>query len=169
MQPERMDYVWKRSGLPQTMTGQPGARRRILFIEDSTADLLLFRFILQSNGVEYVDLQVVNRGDEAIQVVDTLSMSSPNYRPDLIVLDLNLPCESGLDVLKRLRQYTNLDNIPVVVMTGSANLADREAAAAYGISAYLVKSLGLNQAIALGKTIKRVLTGLDNDEIANKR
>jgi len=151
------------------MTGQPGARRRILFIEDSTADLLLFRFILQSNGVENVDLQVVTRGDEAIQVVDTLSTSSPNYRPDLIVLDLNLPCESGLDVLKRLRQYTNLDNIPVVVMTGSANLADREAAAAYGISAYLVKSLGLNQAIALGKTIKRVLTGLDNDEIANKR
>ena len=151
------------------MTGQPGARRRILFIEDSTADLLLFRFILQSNGVENVDLQVVTRGDEAIQVVDTLSTSSPNYRPDLIVLDLNLPCESGLDVLKRLRQYTDLDNIPVVVMTGSANLADREAAAAYGISAYLVKSLGLNQAIALGKTIKRVLTGLDNDEIANKR
>jgi CheY-like chemotaxis protein len=141
------------------MTDQSDARRRILFIEDSTADLLLFRFILQSNGVENVDLQVVTRGDEAMQVIDVLSTSPPVDRPDLIVLDLNLPCESGLDVLKRLREHTDLDRIPVVVMTGSANVADRQAAAAFGISAYLVKSLGLNQAIALGKTIKRVLAG----------
>jgi CheY-like chemotaxis protein len=143
----------------QAMTEQASARRRILFIEDSTADLLLFRFILKSNGVENVDLQVVTRGDEAIQIINSLSTAPENERPDLVVLDLNLPCESGLDVLKRLRRHASLEALPVVVMTGSTNLADRQAAAACGVSAYLVKSSDLSQAIALGKTIKRVLTG----------
>src|SRR5262245_1486940 len=95
-------------------------RYRVLFIEDNPADLLLFRFVLNANNVENVDLQVVNRGDDALRMVESMANGKGPTIPDLIILDLSLPVVDGLEILKRLRTHRRFDEVPVIVITGSS-------------------------------------------------
>jgi CheY-like chemotaxis protein len=142
---------------PESAPHSTPRRFRILIIEDNTADLLLFRYILYANDLDNVDLQGVKRGDEALELIQSI-VDREAALPDLVILDLNLPVVDGFEILKHLRSQSLFDLVPVIVMSGSDRAEDREQAAELGASDYVVKTSNLEAMIALGIMIRRKLT-----------
>lgn len=116
----------------------------ILLIEDNPGDALLVRESMR-------DLKLRNRlhhvrdGDEAMRFLRRKGEHEAAVRPDLILLDLNLPGMSGREVLAAIKGDAKLDVIPIVVMTSSS--AERDIVESYEIGAncYVTKPLDLDQ------------------------
>lgn len=108
----------------------------ILLVEDSPTDVILTREALASAHLLH-NLQVASRGEDALAMLYDPDVA----RPELILLDLNLPGISGLEVLARVKQDPDLRSIPVVALTTSA--ADGDVTAAYRgyVNAYVRKPL----------------------------
>ncbi len=100
----------------------------LLLVEDNPSDVLLIREALRRCPVP-ADVVIAYDGEQAL-------VSLAKFRPDLIVLDLNLPRLSGLGVLRALKDASG---IPVAVFTGSDVPEDRKAALELGASEYLTK------------------------------
>ncbi len=98
------------------MTPQGGAD--VLLVEDNPADVRLFREALRQHG-PLVRLAVVDNGEDALRYVRGEPPFSGSTRPDLIILDLNLPRRDGREVLAYLKSDPDLLRIPVVVLTTS--------------------------------------------------
>jgi len=112
----------------------------ILLVEDSEGDILLTKKALQ-RGKFRNNLHVVRDGEEAIEY-----LSSPDMvRPDLILLDLNLPRVNGQEVLKFTKTTEALKRIPVIVLTTSES--DKDVLQTYDLHAngYIVKPVDVNQ------------------------
>ena len=112
---------------------------RLLLVEDNPIDARATLKALKNLNVEYL-VEVVEDGDDAIEHLT--NGSKP--RPDLVLLDLNLPGRDGLDVLDRVKGDPNLRRIPIVVLTTSANDADVLGAYDLGANAYINKPIDLN-------------------------
>lgn len=90
----------------------------ILLVEDSPADAELARIGLgRSEGIG--ELHVVTHGDEAMQFLRNEPPFEAAPRPDLVLLDLDLPGKHGMEVLKEIRADDDLADVPVVVLTVS--------------------------------------------------
>lgn len=105
----------------------------ILLVEDFVGDTLLVQQVLAVCPVAY-KLHIARDGEQALQM-----LADPNLKPDLIILDLNLPRITGLGVMER---YHSKD-IPIVVFSGSLRESDREFALALGASEYVQKPIDL--------------------------
>lgn len=110
----------------------------ILLIEDNDADVEILRHTLQQEKV-MLTLSRARDGDEAMRYL----RNNSNPRPDLILLDLNMPHMDGREVLGELRVDPELDPIPVVVMTSSEEEKDIVRSYNLGAAAYVVKPLEL--------------------------
>ena len=110
----------------------------ILLVEDNAADARLTREALRIASVE-ARLRVACDGDEALGVLRRSRLGLDGPRPDLVLLDLNLPGRSGREVLAEIKADADLAALPVVVLTTSD--ADDDVAACYALhaNAYLVK------------------------------
>lgn len=128
--------------------------RRILVVEDNLSDVILLRHALEENGVR-CELETLNDGRKAIERVKTLAEAPP--RPDLFVLDLNLPCEDGLEVLARIRSVPVLWNVPVVILTNSDSPRERQRAEALGVRRYFSKPVNLEDLVHFGASLKEIL------------
>jgi chemotaxis family two-component system response regulator Rcp1 len=110
---------------------------QILLVEDSLSDIRLIREALKETPV-LVDITVAHDGVEA---TDYLRKAETELaaRPDLILLDLNLPRKNGLEVLAEIKASPTLKEIPVLIMTSSR--ADRDIKEAYRLNAncYIAK------------------------------
>lgn len=110
---------------------------QILLVEDSLSDIRLIREALKETPV-LVDITVAQDGVEA---TDYLRKAEAELaaRPDLVLLDLNLPRKNGLEVLAEIKASPNLKEIPVLIMTSSR--ADRDIKEAYRLNAncYIAK------------------------------
>ena len=120
----------------------------ILLVEDSAADARLMREALENLAIRN-RLHVVSDGVEATSFLHRLGRYADAPRPDLIILDLNLPKKDGLEVLAEVRADGNLKNIPVIIMTTSD--ADADVLAAYNSHAncYITKSADLDRFFAV--------------------
>ena len=92
----------------------------ILLVEDNMGDVLLFREAAEAAGLKH-ELQVVSDGLTAMQVILRYADIDQPRRPDLIVLDLNLPGRTGREVLKEMAGLPALRALPVAVLTTSAS------------------------------------------------
>ncbi len=110
----------------------------ILLVEDSPTDADLTRRAL-SRGEISSRLHHVMDGVDAMQFLKREGEHRNAVRPDLILLDLNMPRMNGREVLSRVKQDANLRNIPIVVLTTSNQ--ERDVLDSYGLSAnaYVVK------------------------------
>lgn len=126
---------------------------RIFLAEDNPGDVYLVRLALQEHGVDG-EVQVADHGDRALERLLALE---PAGRPDVILMDLNLPGRGGLDILAHLRESGGFAGVPVVVMTSSSATADREAAERLGVSHYFRKATHLDGFLELGRIVKRLL------------
>ncbi len=113
----------------------------ILLVEDSPAQQQLTRRALEDSSVA-AQLFVVDDGVEALKFLrreDTYSDATRSPRPDIILLDLNMPRMDGHAVLKHLKQDAKLATIPVTVLTTSNSDADAMECYASGANAFVPK------------------------------
>jgi CheY-like chemotaxis protein len=129
------------------------SRRRLLVIEDNPTDVLLLRRALSEHGVDY-DMVVVGDGEEAIEYLEQCKAEA---KPELIIVDLNLPKEDGLEVLKVYRSSPSFVETQVVILTSSDSPGERRRAEIVGVDAYLRKPIELDAFLALGGTFRKLL------------
>lgn len=127
-------------------------------MEDNKADIFLMREALESAQIE-ADLHIVNDGDKAIEFLKRAEADETAPRPAIILLDLNLPRKSGLEVLQFLRQTKTCAKAPVVVVTSSDSENDRMETARLGASGYFRKPSSYDAFIRIGEIIRDMLTG----------
>lgn len=104
---------------------------KILLVEDNHANRYLATFLLESHGFEV--LHAAN-GREAIEQAQTL-------RPDLILMDIQMPEMDGYTAASRMRELPELSSIPIVAVTSYAMAGDRERALKLGFVGYLEKPI----------------------------
>jgi CheY-like chemotaxis protein len=125
----------------------------LLLVEDSPGDVRLTIEALKEGRV-INHLTVVQDGEEAIAVLRRQGEYADAARPDLILLDLNLPRKGGLEVLAEIKEDPDLKQIPVVVLTTSQ--AEQDILRTYQLHAncYIVKPVDLNQFMNVVQAIK---------------
>ena len=95
-------------------------RRVILLVEDNPDDMELTRIAMMDAGLD-VDLEWVTDGSEALEYLQQQGTFSAARRPDLVLLDLNLPRLDGRELLRIVKADAGLCSIPVVVLTTSVD------------------------------------------------
>jgi len=125
----------------------------ILLVEDSPADVRLTQEALKEEKL-YVNLHVVRDGVQAMAFLHRQGEYAQAVRPDLILLDLNLPRKDGREVLQEIKEDDTLKAIPVVILTVSR--AEEDVARSYNLRAncYITKPLDLNQFSRVVKSIQ---------------
>jgi CheY-like chemotaxis protein len=124
----------------------------VLLVEDSPADVRLTKEALKEEKL-HVNLNVVNDGVEAMEFLRRGGKFAQAVRPDLILLDLNLPKKDGREVLKEIKCDEKLRSIPVVILTTSK--AEEDILKSYNqyANCYITKPLDLSQFSTVVKSI----------------
>jgi CheY-like chemotaxis protein len=110
----------------------------LLHVEDEDGAAFLFRNAVREAGISALVFRVSN-GEEALAFLRKAGPYANAQRPELMVLDLNLPKIDGLSVLTRMRNDESLKTIPVVVISTSSRPSDMEKAKSLGARRYIVK------------------------------
>ncbi|MGN5631673.1 response regulator [Streptomyces sp. AC154] len=131
---------------------QPAQPIEVLLVEDDPGDELMTREAFEDNKIRNT-LHVVRDGQEALDFLYRRGQYGEAPRPDLILLDLNLPRYDGRQVLEQIKQDQELSLIPVVVLTTSS--AEEDILRSYKLhaNAYVTKPVDLDQFIAAVRQI----------------
>jgi chemotaxis family two-component system response regulator Rcp1 len=111
---------------------------KVLLVEDNDADVDLTRETFESSALN-VELTVASDGVEAIDILTGRTSTRTAVRPDLILLDLNLPKVDGRQVLLAIKDDRDLKNIPVVVLTSSDAESDVLTSYQLGANCFITK------------------------------
>jgi len=110
--------------------------KKILIVEDNPQSMKVLMMALRPHG--YTLLEAAD-GEEALKVV------SSGERPDLIIMDIQLPKIDGLEVTRRLRQMPEFSHIPIIAVTAHAMKGDKEKIVGAGCDAYLPKPISTRE------------------------
>jgi chemotaxis family two-component system response regulator Rcp1 len=124
----------------------------ILLVEDSPGDVRLTREAFKDAKV-HINLRVASDGAEAMDFLNREGKHANALRPDLILLDLNLPKKDGREVLEEIKESPTLKSIPVVVLTTSASDADILRSYKLHANCYITKPVGLDGFLEVVKSI----------------
>ena len=129
-----------------------GAPVEILLVEDNPADVRLTQEALKEGKV-YNNLHWAKDGVEALEFLHRQGRYADAPRPDIILLDLNLPKKDGREVLQDIKKDDKLKRIPVVILTTSK--AEEDVLKSYNLHAncYVTKPVDLEQFIVVVKSI----------------
>ncbi len=119
-------------------------RKRILIVEDNDLNLKLFRDLLNANGYDTVETK---EGLEAIGL-------TRNLLPDLIIMDIQLPEVSGLDITRKIKSDNSMRHIPIIAVTAFAMKDDEDRILRAGCEAYLSKPISIEHFMV---TVRRFL------------
>lgn len=120
----------------------------ILLVEDNAADVRLTQEALREGKVRN-NLYVARDGEEALEYL----RRPASVRPDLVLLDLNLPRKDGRQVLAEIKSDPDLQTIPVVVLTTSSAEADIQKSYKLHANCYIQKPVDLEQFVQVVKSI----------------
>ena len=125
----------------------------VLLVEDNPGDVRLMKEALKEDKF-YQKLYVTRDGEKALAFLRREDEYSQAPRPDLILLDLNLPRKDGREVLSDIKKDPDLKNIPVIVLTTSRS--EQDIAKTYDLQAncYIIKPVNLGQFIKVVQSIK---------------
>lgn len=112
--------------------------KTVLIVEDNELSGKLFRDVLEVNGFRTL---LTKSGDEALRL-------ARDHRPDLIIMDIQLPEESGLDITRRIRNDADIRAIPIVAVTALAVDWVEERIREEGCEAYLTKPISVTRFMA---------------------
>ena len=126
-------------------TTHPPTRKKVLIVEDNDLNMKLFNDLLVAHG--YGTLQTKD-GTEALAL-------ARQYRPDLILMDIQLPEVSGLQVTQWIKSDNVLRSIPVIAVTAFAMKGDEEKIRDGGCEAYIAKPISVSSFL---KTVERFLS-----------
>jgi chemotaxis family two-component system response regulator Rcp1 len=131
-----------------------GRPLEIFLVEDNPGDVLLTQEALR--GAKVLNrLTVASNGEEALAILRREGKHAQAARPDLILLDLNMPRLSGLEVLTAIRTDPELASLPVVMLTSSA--AERDVADSYalGVNCYVTKPVDIEQFLTVVRSVEQ--------------
>jgi len=125
----------------------------ILLVEDNEADVRLTQEVLTDSKVRN-NLSVANNGQEALDCLRRQGKFRDSDRPDLILLDLNLPIKDGREVLAEIKEDSSFKRIPVVILTTSK--AEEDILKTYNLHAncYITKPVDLEQFVTVVRYIE---------------
>ncbi len=115
----------------------------ILLVEDNEGDILLTLEAFEESKVKTI-ISVVRNGEEALDFVFKRGTFSDVKKPDLILLDINIPIYNGHEVLRQIKEDTQLKKIPVVILTTSASSKDINMAYENHGNSYVKKPLHMD-------------------------
>lgn len=130
----------------------------VLLVEDNRADVLLVRHALTAHEIPY-QLHVFEDGAQAVDFMARMGKPGEEPCPDILLLDLNLPKIDGPEVLQHFRRHPQCGDTPVIVISSSDAMRDREKVNALGVARYFKKPTDLNAFLQLGMIVKEVLAG----------
>jgi CheY-like chemotaxis protein len=107
---------------------------RILLVEDNPANQLLSLTVLEQAGF------TVDVAESAVEVIRRLRAN----RPDIILMDVQLPGQDGLSLTRELKADPSYSSIPIVALTGHAMIGDREEALAAGCAGHITKPIDID-------------------------
>jgi two-component system cell cycle response regulator DivK len=110
-------------------------KEKILIVEDNPQNMRVIEMTLKAKG--YLILGATD-GEEALD-------TAVRERPDLIIMDIQLPKLNGLEVTKRLRQMPEFNDIPIIAITAYAMKGDKEKSIEAGCNAYLSKPINTRE------------------------
>lgn len=124
----------------------------VLLVEDDPGDVELTTELLNGSKLK-LNLNVVEDGEKAMKYLRKEEEYADKPRPDLILLDLNLPRKNGREVLKEIKSDPQLKRIPVIILTTSQAEQDIIETYDLGASSYVTKPVGLEE---LKKVVKAI-------------
>ena len=137
--------------MDMTITGT--GRAEILLVEDNPADVRLIRETFKDFKISN-NLSVARDGMEAMAMLKKTGEYASAVKPDVILLDLNLPRKNGFEVLEELRQDPDLKRIPVVILSTSDS--EKDVMKSYDLHAncFVTKPVGLDEFIKIVMSIE---------------
>lgn len=136
------------------MTRQTSSRpMEILLVEDNRTDARLTIEALKDGGVQH-RLTLVWDGVEALEFLNQEGRFARAPRPDVILLDLEMPNKDGREVLAEIKADYDLKNIPVVILTTSQAHEDRTRSELLHVEAYLTKPVNMPKFIGLVRQLE---------------
>lgn len=116
----------------------------ILLVEDDADDIFIIKQSMRRCNIS-VSMDIVRDGEKALHYVRNTGEFVHAQRPDLILLDINLPKYNGLKVLRSIKKEPSLQAIPVVILTSSDTEEDVRTAYMLQASCYIPKPVGVKQ------------------------
>jgi two-component system, cell cycle response regulator DivK len=114
---------------------------QVLVVEDNERNMKLFRDVLQASGFRTLE---ATTGESAVELVF-------EQRPDLVLMDIQLPDIDGVEALERVRADDRFASVPVLALTAQAMEGDRERFLASGFDGYLSKPVNIAEFVATVK------------------
>jgi two-component system cell cycle response regulator DivK len=118
---------------PNRVLRRESMAKTVLIVEDNELNMKLFHDLLEANGYETLQTR---SGVEAISL-------ARKHKPDLILMDIQLPEVSGLDVIKWLKEDEKTRSIPIIAVTAFAMKGDEERIREGGCEAYISKPISI--------------------------
>ena len=126
--------------------------KNILLVEDNLADIRLITETLKSFKTP-INIYCVKDGVEAISFLNRRGANEKSIKPDIIILDLNLPNKNGFEVLKEIKEDNELKNIPTIILSISNAPDDIKKSYFLQANCYITKPIELDEFI---KAVKKI-------------
>jgi CheY-like chemotaxis protein len=134
----------------------------ILVVEDNESDVFLLEKALERQQINF-QLTHLRDGGEALAFVRREGPYANTPRPDLILVNVNLPKVDGEEIVRQIRGARHLDGVPVCVWSTSDFLHYGESLSRLGTDEFILKPSGLEQFMQIGKTVKDLLSRIHYD------
>lgn len=115
----------------------------ILLVEDNEGDIILTLDAFEESKIK-TNISTVKNGEDALNFLFKKGKFKNAQRPDLILLDINLPIFNGHDVLKKIKENPSLKKIPVIMLTTSSNQKDINLAYQNHSNSYVTKPINMD-------------------------
>ncbi len=132
----------QKTNFNRSMLAETSMGKTVMIVEDNELNMKLFNDLLEANGYETIK---TDDGMKALELART-------HHPDLILMDIQLPEVSGLEVTKWLKEDDELHHIPVIAVTAFAMKGDEERIRQGGCEAYISKPISISGFIETVKT-----------------
>ncbi len=130
--------LWRSAiAAPQQEMGIMGEGKIVLHVEDNSDNRLLVRRLLQAFGYQVVEAEDAGQARDILQ----------NLRPDLILMDINMPDIDGYTLTNELKVMPNLMGVPIVAITANVMKGDRERTLSAGCDGYIEKPIDVDRFI----------------------
>ena len=156
-------FAGERTGSGPAHFSSPGfsegsaARKRIgLLVEDNLPDVIVVEDAIAQHQIP-IELYIVDDGEKACEFIDRAANDPDAPRLEFLLLDLNLPKRSGIEVLHHLRDCTPFRNIPVLIITSSDLSRDRARFSELGANRYFRKPASYESFLKVGEVLKEML------------
>lgn len=146
--------ICEQEGEVAVTTRRPGSVVELLLVEDNPGDVRLVKEALRDCEIP-IRLTVAEDGEQAHRLLFGSPAGKPSMRPDLILLDLNLPKISGHEILKDVKEDKELRKIPVLVVSSAGSREDVNRAYSLSANCYIRKALDLETSL---QTIRDICT-----------